>query len=206
MTLFSYHLYYKRVTLGENLALSRWVYTGILRKTQSAIYPINFLLLNFVTERSYLIIPEGSRCVTRTTTRYWYFQLRWWRFSNHRVLQTDGEARGEVSTSAFVLPLTRWSSYIVPLMLHSPPSMGVRYHCNHFLYLSPTSEAYVVHGSYIVTTLGSYADTCQSRISAHLPGRSSEICSTSLSPRPDKHWKGKHVGSEIMIKNWLYAQ
>jgi hypothetical protein len=28
---------------------------------------------------------------------------------------------------------------------------------------------------------------CQSRVSAHFPGRSSEICSTSLSPRPDKH-------------------
>ena len=31
--------------------------------------------------------------------------------------------------------------------------------------------------------------TCQSSLSAHW-GRSSEICSTSLSPRPDKHYRG----------------
>jgi hypothetical protein len=30
---------------------------------------------------------------------------------------------------------------------------------------------------------------CQSRRSAHFPGRSLEICSTSLSPRPERHCK-----------------
>ena len=36
-------------------------------------------------------------------------------------------------------------------------------------------------------------DTCQSRMSAHFPGRSWDICSTSLSPRPDRHWKDKKL-------------
>ena len=30
-------------------------------------------------------------------------------------------------------------------------------------------------------------EICQSSFSAHLPGSSCEICSTSLSPRPDRH-------------------
>jgi hypothetical protein len=34
---------------------------------------------------------------------------------------------------------------------------------------------------------------CQSRVSAHLPGRALAICSTSLSPRPDRHCEEKDL-------------
>jgi hypothetical protein len=38
---------------------------------------------------------------------------------------------------------------------------------------------------------------CQSSRSAHLPGSSLEICSTSLSPRPDRHCINKNVSAPI---------
>jgi hypothetical protein len=41
----------------------------------------------------------------------------------------------------------------------------------------------------------SYEDTCQSKICSHLPGSSCEICSTSLSPRPERHYASEVINS-----------